>query len=417
MVFCGDLIDNYRPNYSEINDDGIVENEVVFAEIKILEFLNVLNDVAESQEGRVIKVTGNHELMNIFGDARYVSPYAHIKKIPYHPEAKTNQFVFSKTIVPDPNAKTEQYNRADFFTPTKPGYDLLMKGTFQLVSAIDNILFVHGGISNSLNDIEIQILALKNKETVNGYGEINQEFTKYLNDLRTKGKRVADNSDLVFKIMWDKHGVTWNRMFGKTETRNTERCTKLETNVQEILGLSKNDSAYLVVAHCGQANNFNKQCSTNSKEGGWFFHKKSGEHFMQPNEKMEYEFDAKLETEPDILYYEADVEAKGNVKGFVFHKSNSEMKQENVGVNFGCVNKKVIVVKTDANHARCLQRSVDNLSKQHLPTIVEFNHIDGAYVPKIVKINSYKHNIEYFHKLNEGFVMGSTNTIENTFMN
>ena len=68
VVQVGDVLDGGGRGH-EIDSNG--NNSL--AEIQIFHFLYKLNVAARSSNGRVISLIGNHELMNMLGDFRYVS--------------------------------------------------------------------------------------------------------------------------------------------------------------------------------------------------------------------------------------------------------------------------------------------------------------------------------------------------------
>jgi hypothetical protein len=65
LIFTGDLLDNYRDNKQMAQHPA--------DEITIISFLSDLDFQARNQRGRVLLCLGNHELMNITNDHRYVS--------------------------------------------------------------------------------------------------------------------------------------------------------------------------------------------------------------------------------------------------------------------------------------------------------------------------------------------------------
>lgn len=69
VVQMGDLIDKKRFNNNLNNSNDSLE------EIRIIDFLNNLHLKALKFGGCVLRVIGNHEIMNIMGDFSYVLPY------------------------------------------------------------------------------------------------------------------------------------------------------------------------------------------------------------------------------------------------------------------------------------------------------------------------------------------------------
>lgn len=77
VVVVGDLIDRYRPGHTWLDPQGWGIGEVPDEELLILEKLSHLDKEARKQGGRVLKVLGNHEIINIMDrDFKYVTPNA-----------------------------------------------------------------------------------------------------------------------------------------------------------------------------------------------------------------------------------------------------------------------------------------------------------------------------------------------------
>jgi hypothetical protein len=78
VVVVGDLIDRYRPGHTYLDaQTSLGIGEIQDEELVILERLSSLDKEARKQGGRVLKVLGNHEIMNIMDrDFKYVTPNA-----------------------------------------------------------------------------------------------------------------------------------------------------------------------------------------------------------------------------------------------------------------------------------------------------------------------------------------------------
>lgn len=78
VVVVGDLIDRYRPGHTYLDAAGWGIGEIEYEEIHILEKLSQLDKEAQKKGGgRVLKVLGNHEILNIMDrDFKYVTPHA-----------------------------------------------------------------------------------------------------------------------------------------------------------------------------------------------------------------------------------------------------------------------------------------------------------------------------------------------------
>ena len=130
VVQVGDQIDRCRPygNYTCENSLATIKDED--SDLEIMLFYDSLDKIAIKSNGRVFSLLGNHEIMNISGDMRYVSNKGRREFSPEPKEAeiglKNRRKVFH-TIV----AKK-------------------MACTRSTILVIGDYLFVHGGIANKL---------------------------------------------------------------------------------------------------------------------------------------------------------------------------------------------------------------------------------------------------------------------------
>ena len=72
VVQVGDQVDRCRPNLNEdCGDKEITKNDE--SDIRVLEYFEELHKKAKQKGGAVYSLIGNHEIMNVQGDIRYVS--------------------------------------------------------------------------------------------------------------------------------------------------------------------------------------------------------------------------------------------------------------------------------------------------------------------------------------------------------
>lgn len=174
--------DEINNTYDEVYDEA--------SDFKILNFFTDLHKQAQLEGGAVYSIIGNHELMNVNGDMRYVSP------------ANFNEFKDYKkhdgTIIPA-GIEARKY----MFAPGNPIADFL-GCTRQLSLIIGSNLFVHAGILPEIaKKYEIQ--------------DMNQIISLYLWD---KLKNPLQYDDL---LKASDYSPLWNRQFGSVNIP-TETC-------------------------------------------------------------------------------------------------------------------------------------------------------------------------------------------------
>ena len=143
VVQLGDQIDRVRPaslfnKLCPLNDPDIVEDEG--SDLKIITLFNRLHYEALRSGGACLSVLGNHELMNVEGDFRYVSPKEFREFGNFFKADKTSR---------DDNYPYGYKERLDCFSP---GGALAKKlaDTRYSVLQVGSWLFLHGGITSHL---------------------------------------------------------------------------------------------------------------------------------------------------------------------------------------------------------------------------------------------------------------------------
>jgi hypothetical protein len=172
VVQVGDQIDRCRPfgeNTCEMTKTTLKDED---SDLEIMLLYDSLDKIAQYKNGRVISLLGNHEIMNVVGDMRYVSNKGGLDFSPepkdYEKGINIRKNVFASTIA------------------------LKMSCTRSTVVVIGEYLFVHGGIANKL--------AYKYKLL-----DINQIIRKFLN------KTAKHNKDLNDLLHSSKYSPLWHR--------------------------------------------------------------------------------------------------------------------------------------------------------------------------------------------------------------
>lgn len=174
IVQVGDQIDSrsrFDNNYPDEHND-----------IKILNYLTKLHNEAEKQQGAVYSLLGNHELMNVVGDFRYVSDMG---LRGFDTDTKNSDIEVGR------NERKRQF---------APGNELskFLACTRQVAIIIGNNLFVHGGIVPDISE----------KYNIT---DINRLMTLYLWNILHDKKDIEDYTNIFSN---PRTSPLWTRAFG-----------------------------------------------------------------------------------------------------------------------------------------------------------------------------------------------------------
>jgi hypothetical protein len=206
VVQVGDQIDRCRLFDLPCNDPNATENDEM-SDLKILNYLTELNNMASKHGGAVYSLIGNHELMNVNGDMRYVS-YQGLKEFENYPAPLDN--------------KSNESKRALAF---KKGNEIsnFLGCTRQMAIIIGNNLFVHAGILPSIAE----------KYSIK---DLNQILSLYLWDKLNDSENYKD-------ILYSYNSPLWNRDIGKimrTEKKSQETlCTDMTNSIESVYKVGK----------------------------------------------------------------------------------------------------------------------------------------------------------------------------------
>ena len=201
LVQLGDILDGKSRSYN----NSFIDNE-----FHIFLLLLSLKKQAQRKKGNILFIFGNHELMNMVGDYRYVS----------NTSLKTNGGI----------------TKRNHFFKTGSLFCKNMSEHYYGMVKIRNMVFVHGNIHKTI----------ANTYTLD---KINTILKKFLLDKLTSTeyrdfKTIYDNSNI---------GICWSREYS-ADKLSSSKCAEL----QQIL--KKFKASHIIVGHTVQENGINLEC-------------------------------------------------------------------------------------------------------------------------------------------------------------
>ena len=252
VVICGDMIDPFRsqPIHENCLKDGnLACSYYPQIELKILKFVNGINKQAKLVHGRIIKLLGNHELLNIIENP--------------DPNLKYNQ-IYSYPEDRSPKNYFMGISRENIFRLNEPGFELLFEDGCGLLVKINDVIFVHGDLVDTYDSYD------KTNQFINNPGarwtDLWQNVVIFIKKLHEIDKRTPEslsesgnNSSLLSRKRGDDEAAS-NRIVRKNRgdpSLSDDFCRDLLKSFEKFKGdgrviFENVKDLKLVIGHCAQ---------------------------------------------------------------------------------------------------------------------------------------------------------------------
>ena len=227
IVVVGDLIDGAREDDSAKKQvRGKVEEVAYYpqVEIKLLHFINAMNEQAKKHDGGIIKVLGNHDYENFKGNHEMIESYI------FTPDRKNPRYYQHE------DGRWE--SRTTFFQFGHKGYELYQAtlGMYMFL-VINNTIFVHGQLpSKEWLDKGVD---LSHIERINQMLRV--PYTEKV------GKALEKEDELIETILW-------NRTYGDVDERDEKDeatfLASVQADIKQCCGGEKH--MRVLIGHCQQ---------------------------------------------------------------------------------------------------------------------------------------------------------------------
>lgn len=243
VVQVGDQVDRCRPYLNECTHPDETPNDES-SDITIMFFFHDLHLVSINHPGcAVYSLLGNHELLNVLGNLRYVS-YKGLEEF----RTDLSNDLLSGRI------QAFKIDSSNLYYKSKTNIANFMACSRVSSIIVDKYLFVHAGILEKLIDYTTKQVGSTKLESTK---IINETIRKWLLNLDT-----IDDKDYINKLLGNKQlSPFWPRIFGNLPSdldRSNKLCSKYVEPVLQDLNLKG-----IVVGHTPQLKvGINSTCSS-----------------------------------------------------------------------------------------------------------------------------------------------------------
>ncbi len=244
VVQVGDQVDRCRPVDNVCTEPNETPNDEA-SDLTIMFFFHDLHLIAIKNVGcAVYSLLGNHELMNVLGQLRYVS-YKGLKEFDLNSDPNN--------VSMEGRKKAFELNSEMLLFKSKANIANFLACARVSAIIIDGYLFVHAGVLEKLIDYTKNNFDI---DKINSIDKINQSIHKWLLNLKIEDKKY------ISKILGDKVlSPFWPRIFGNLPSNLSAETAVCQSHVKPVL--DKLNIKGIVVGHTPQLNNgISSTCSS-----------------------------------------------------------------------------------------------------------------------------------------------------------
>jgi hypothetical protein len=265
VVQVGDQIDRCRLDGKNVCDNKYTTYDDEASDIEILLFFTNLHEKAKIKGGAVYSLLGNHELMNIWNDIRYVS-YKNLEQLEvFDEEINTDEEINNelKQIITSEDNNIIDYmeRRINIF---RRGGILakFLASTRYSILIVNGYLFVHGGVLGSYIGSYI-------KEYNNIHREHFQRLNEKIKNYIIKNEEQEEQEEReIYNFIFNTNSPFYTRKLG--QIKNNENINR--NNCKDVKNIIKYYSLKgIIVGHTPQENGINGTCLKEEEEKNTLF--------------------------------------------------------------------------------------------------------------------------------------------------
>jgi hypothetical protein len=250
VIILGDVVD--RARQGEYSTPG----EVPFEEVRILDMINQLAEQASNKESMVIRLLGNHEIMNM-GLLRRFQRHALLNIKQFATKKSLEHEFVPESLIDTPKGGYEPYEIKRFESFTKNGgtyFSLIGACDPKVMVQIGPFLFMHAGVSMKAIGLFEQG---KRKGIIPKGANLadfaNETIRRSINNEKVYDETNEDMAKFYYEMFCGEGSLLWDREYGQENSvYNSQQTMDTMEMYNTIDGHSKEDVKKFVVAHCPQ---------------------------------------------------------------------------------------------------------------------------------------------------------------------